>query len=262
MKKLYLRMKYSFVVFVMFSCFISCKPVKNNLTSIQGENIEIGSDNEGKDDEIEKFILPYKKHVDKEIEAILTYNPEALVKEASQLNAPIGNLIADASFEIINPIYSQRTGRNIDFVLLNWGGIRSDLPQGNVTLGSAYKLMPFENKLVVLEMKGEKINEMAQYLIKTKTPHPLSNHVKLHITKKGDIELFTINGKTIDANATYVVATSDYLMHGGDKMIFFQNSVSVYETDYLIRNILVDYFKKVDAIQAKRDDRFILIEDK
>ncbi|GIM48999.1 5'-nucleotidase C-terminal domain-containing protein [Capnocytophaga stomatis] len=262
MKKLYLGMNYFFVAFVTVCCFISCKPAKNNLTLIQAKNIEIAADNQGKDDEIEKFILPYQKHVRKEIATLLTYNPEALVKETSQLNAPIGNLLADASFEIINPIYSQKTGKNIDFVLLNWGGIRSDLPKGDVTVGTVYNLMPFENKLVVLEMKGEKLYEMVQYLTKTKTAHPLSNHIKLHITPKGDLVLFTINGKSVDPNATYVVATSDYLMHGGDGMIFFHDSISVYETDYLIRNILMDYFKKIDSIKAERDDRFIFVEDK
>ncbi|MDO4781888.1 MAG: 5'-nucleotidase [Capnocytophaga felis] len=262
MKKLYLGMNCFFVVLVTVCCFISCKPAKNNLTLIQGKNIEIVANNEEKDVEIEKFILPYQKHVSKEIVTFLTYNPEALVKETNQLNVPIGNLIADASFEIINPIYFQKTGKNIDFVLLNWGGIRSDLPKGDVTVGTVYNLMPFENKLVVLEMKGEKLYEMTRYLIKAKKAHPLSNQVKLHITQKGDIKVFTINGKTVNPDETYVVATSDYLMHGGDGMIFFQNSISAYETDYLIRNVLIDYFKKIDSIKVERDDRFIFVEDK
>ena len=34
---------------------------------------------------------------------------------------------------------------NADFVLLNFGGIRSGLPSGEITIETAYKIMPFEN---------------------------------------------------------------------------------------------------------------------
>lgn len=258
MKNLYFLIKYFFVVFVTFCCVIACEPTKNTLTSIQGKNIEI-TENDSEDTDISDFISPFQKHIRKEMSAVLAYNPQALVKETNQLNASIGNLMADVSYEMVNPIYFKRTGKNIDLVLLNWGGIRADLPQGDVTVGTVYNLMPFENKMVVLEVKGEKLNEMVQYLVKAKKPNPLSHQVKLHITKKGDIELFTINNKVINPEATYTIATSDYLMNGGDGMLFFQNPINVHETDYLIRNVLMDYFKKIDTVQAKKDDRFIFV---
>ncbi|MDO4229312.1 MAG: 5'-nucleotidase [Capnocytophaga sp.] len=260
MRDLNLPRKYFFVVFITICLFISCKPTVNNLISIQGKNFEITNENK-QVAEIDSFILPYRKHVQQEMASVLAYNPIDLVKQTDAMNAPIGNFIAEATFEIANPIFFKKTGENIDFVLLNWGGIRSDLPKGDVTMGSVYSLMPFENKLVIVKIKGEKINEMAEYLIKAKKPHPLSKQVQLHITPTSKVKYFTINGKLINSNRTYWVATSDYLMNGGDGMMFFQNPIDSFEMDYLLRNILIDYFKKIGTVQAEKDNRFILVED-
>ena len=45
-------------------------------------------------------------------------------------------------------------------------------------------------------------------------------------------------------------------MNGGDAMYFFENSLKVDETDYKLRNVLIDYFKKIDVLDAKKDNRF------
>ncbi len=260
MKDLNLPLKHFFVLIISICLIISCKSTTKELISIEGKNIEVMPEM-GVVSEIEEFVAPYRKHIQQEMAVVLTHNPTTLVKDGDQTNTAIGNLFADASFDIVNPIFSKKTGKNIDFVLLNWGGIRSDLLAGDVTLGTAYNLMPFENKLVILEIKGNKLEELTEYLIRAKKPHPLSRHVELQITDNDKVRKFTINNQPVNPEKTYMVATSDFLMNGGDGMLFFQNPIQVYETDYLIRNILIDYFKKIDIVQAKQDNRFILVKD-
>lgn len=260
MKNLNSSLKHFFVLIITICLIVSCKPTQKTLVSVQGKNIEVTPEMK-EVSEIDSFIAPYRKRVQQEMGTVLTHNPVALVKDGDQTNTAIGNLFADASFEIVNPIFSKKTGKEIDFVLLNWGGIRSDLLAGDVTIGTAYNLMPFENKLVILEIKGEKLGEMVEYLIKAKKPHPLSQQIELQITESGKIKKFTIKNQPIEPQKNYMVATSDFLMNGGDGMLFFQNPVQVYETDYLIRNILIDYFKKIDIVQAKQDNRFIIMKD-
>ena len=123
-------------------------------------------------------------------------------------------------------------------------------------MGSAYNLMPFENEMVVLTMSGEKVQELADYLIKHRLPHPLSKQVQLQITHDGKITHFTIHGKPFNPKATYLVATSDYLMYGGDAMYFFSNPLKADMLDYKVRNVLIDYFTKIDTLHAKQDNRF------
>ena len=198
------------------------------------------------------------KHVEEEMSKVLSQNANDLVKDRKhpRLNTAISNLFGDATYEIVSPIYKKRTGNDIDFVLMNWGGIRADLAKGPVTVGDAYALMPFENEVVIVTMKGEKVQELVDYLIKHRLPHPLSKQVALQITQDGKIVKFTINGKPFDPNATYRVATSDYLFNGGDAMYFFGNPIQKEDTGYKIRNVLIDYFKQTDVIDAKEDHRF------
>ena len=253
MKKLKLFL-YFIVLIVLCACATSMSQV---LTLIKAKNIPI-DENTPQEATIENFIAPYRQHVDNEMNKVLAQNAQDLVKDRNNppLNMPISNFFADAIYETIAPYYKQRTGQTIDFVLLNFGGIRSDLPKGDVTVGSVYDIMPFENKVVVLTMSGEKVQELLNYLIKERKPHPLSKQIDLQITKDGKVVHFNINGKPFDSKATYIVATSDYLMNGGDAMYFFENSLKVDETDYKLRNVLIDYFKKIDVLDAKKDNRF------
>ncbi|MFJ1366428.1 5'-nucleotidase C-terminal domain-containing protein [Capnocytophaga canimorsus] len=251
--------KYFLKVFLVSLFVFSCKSNTYHLEKTEYKLFNI-NDSVPASQDVEAMVAPLRKHLEQQMGAVLAYNPEALTKEKDVLNAGIGNFMADACFEQIAPLFEQRTGKKLDFVLLNWGGIRSDLKKGDITIGSVFRLMPFENMLVVLEITGEKVNEMADYLARRGTAHPLSKQVGLQITTDGKIRQFTIHGKPIDPKATYQVCTSDFLMYGGDGMTFFANPINVHETDYLIRNTLIDYFKKIDTLQTQKDKRFIFVD--
>lgn len=251
--------KYFFVAFITFCLIISCNSTKHNLQHINTKNINITTAWQ-EEKTIDSFIAPYRKHVEEKMSAVLAYNPSDLFKEKASLNMEIGNFMADASLEQVDPVFFNRTGKHIDLVLLNWGGIRSDLSKGNITTRSAYDIMPFENKLLVLELKGNRLLEMANYLAKGRKGHPLSKGIELGITRDGKVENFTLNGKAIDPNNTYYVGTTDYLMNGGDGMTFLSNPDTVFEMDYLLRNILIDYFTKIDTLKTKKDNRFIFVD--
>ena len=141
-------------------------------------------------------------------------------------------------------------------VLVNHGGIRSIISKGNVTTRTAYEIMPFENSIVVVALKGENINNLVSYLLNVKRAHPIS---KLQIKVDKDFNLIDANiaGKPIDSKKVYYVATNDYLYNGGDRMTFFQPNDSLYVMDYKVRNALLDYFLKTDTLNPKIDDRFI-----
>jgi len=246
-----------FMLGVLICFFYSCKQ-EIHLFKIEGERIEI-NDTLASNQAIEDYIKPYKEHVEKELDSALAYAVDTYSKNDGELNTAIGNFMADAVFELSNPIFKSRTGKNIDMVLLNHGGIRSILSKGNITSRTAYEIMPFDNSVVVAELKGTYVLELVRYLQNARRAHPIS---KLNIKLGSNFELIeaTINNQPIDANKTYYVATNDYLYNGGDKMIFLKKSDSLYVLDYKIRNLLIDYFKKIDTLNPVIDDRFIQIK--
>ena len=245
-----------FVIFLTLAFFSSCKKEANHLTELKIKEIEI-SDNLPENDSITAFIAPFKKHINTTLDEPLAYSPKTLSKSDGELNTAIGNLMADIVMEMSNPVFNSRTEKNIDFVLLNHGGIRSVISEGKVTARTAYEVMPFENKVVVVEITANKVNEMLTYLAERQRAHPISNNLQIVLNKDNTLNKALINGEAIDKNKTYYVATSDYLSNMGDNMTFFKDPISITETDYLIRNEMIDYFKKVDTIAPVIDNRFI-----
>lgn len=244
--------------FLLALGIISCKTGPLKPAEIEGKRIAI-DESIAPNTSIENFIKPYSQHINKTLDSALAYNPTNLNKSDGELNTALGNLMADIIMVQVNPVFKSRTGKEIDLVLLNHGGIRAAVGMGPVNARTAYSLMPFENEVVIVELTGNKINEMLSYLESNRTAHPLSG-TKIKVDRNYQIIEATINEEKIDPEKTYFVATSDYLQQGGDNMIFFKDPVNFYNTDYKIRNTIIDYFQKVDTLKTKRDNRYIKIQ--
>lgn len=252
-------MRFTHFFFLLyFLVFLNCKEEKLQLSKIEGVQIEI-SDTLTKNSEIEAFIKPFRNNIQKDLDSVLAYSVKTYSKNDGNLNTAISNFMADAVYSEANPVFKNRTGKDIDLVLLNYGGIRSNLNKGNVSKRTAYQLMPFENNIVVVALKSNQIDSLIRYLTLDKTPHPISK-LKLSVDKNFSIIEAKIKGKNISKSKTYYVATSDYLYNGGDNMTFFKTNYTIYKLDYKIRNALIDTFNKLDTISPIIDDRFIQIK--
>ena len=244
--------KIAFAFLLSFLLF-SCKKEKYVVTKITGSTITVDSQITSVKS-ITKTIEPYKEKMIKEINTKISYTPKNIVRTDGDLESSLGNLLADLSYERANPVFNKKTGKNVDFALFNYGGIRAGIQAGNITNKHAFELMPFDNMYVVVELTGDKMEELITYLITNKTAHPLSKHVQLTITKNG-YTLF-LKGKKFDKNKNYFVLTTDYLQSGGDNMVFFKNPKNIYKQDYKMRDAIVDYFKSKDTIKTVLDNRF------
>lgn len=242
-----------FVVFITFFLIYSCSKNNYQLTSIQGKKIPITASNL-QNPSVEKFIRPYRETIDADLSAILAYNPENLDKSNGKWQSPLGNLMADVTLKAGERVFQIREKKLIAVCILNSGGIRSILPKGNLTARNAFEIMPFENSLVVITLKGEQIQELVDYFIATKKSHPLAG-LTFTIAKDKSAKNILVQGIALDKNAFYNVATNDYLANGGDNMNFFKKGVQQYDLDYKLRNILIDYFKEVDTIPIIKDIR-------
>ncbi|MDX6189625.1 5'-nucleotidase [Flavobacterium sp. Fl-318] len=241
-----------FVIFLTLFFITSCS--KNyNLTKIEGKQLPI-TEKAPQTPEIETFITPYRNNINKDLDSILAYCPETLEKSTGKWQTSIGNLIADVCLKRGNTVFNAREKKDIDLCFLNHGGIRAILPKGNVTKRTAFEIMPFENNLVVLALKGEQLVAMTTYIIKEKKPHPLAG-MTFTISKDNTPKNILVQGKPLDTNKTYYVATNDYLANGGDNMNFFLKTTQKFDLNYKLRNVLIDYFKEVDTIPVAKDIR-------
>lgn len=248
MKKIWILFFFSFLI-------IACKNNSHEVSKINAKQLKIGNEVK-QDSSIIQLFTPYKKKMTNEITKSLSFSPKILERTDGNLQSTLGNLVADLCYEKANELFKNKTGKTVDFSMSNYGGIRAAIMKGDVTVSNAFELMPFDNTLVVVELNYDKIKALFNYFVAKKRAHPLSKNIQLTI--KNDSYNVLINGKAIKKDRTYFVATSNYLQKGGDGMIFFSEPESLFDSNFLIRDAIVDYFESKDTLSANLDNRVII----
>ncbi|TRW23107.1 hypothetical protein FMM05_15565 [Flavobacterium zepuense] len=255
--KKYNTYRSGFVLFLTTALLISCGAPAFYATAIEGKKLPISAEYSN-NHAIEDYVAPYRTHINKDLDSVLVYCPETMDK-TNTINGwqtTIGNLLADVTFDKAATLIKTRENRNLDICLLNHGGIRSVIAKGPVTARTAFEVMPFENSLMVVALKGEQVMEMAQYIAREKKPHPLAGML-IVLDENDSVKTVTIQGKPLQPEKIYNIATSDYLVNGGDSMTFLGNAVATYDLTYKLRDVYIDYFKEVDTLPIIRTERIV-----
>jgi len=243
-----------FIVLLTVFLFVGCATPKQYVSEIKGKQIPIDQTITDKQD-LEYYIKPYRNHINQDLDNVLSYAPEAMDKFQGKWQSTISNFLGDITLQKADELLRKTNAIHVDICLMNFGGIRAPINQGDVTARTAYQIMPFENSLVVAELKGEKIIEMVNYFISEAKAHPIAG-IEIELTKdQKSYKNIKIGGQAFDPKKTYTVATSDYLLTGGDRMNFFLDPVKTYDLNYKLRNLIIDYFKEHKIINAVIDNR-------
>lgn len=127
------------------------------------------------------------------------------------------NWLCDAVMEMMPGI----TGiKKLDGVIMNKGGIRQSMPEGNVTEGLIGSMFPFDNRFVVVEVTGSNLLE-ALRVMATRGGDAVSKEFYVEYTgneSNPQITTAKLNGKKINPQKKYLIGTIDYLANGGDHM--------------------------------------------
>jgi 2',3'-cyclic-nucleotide 2'-phosphodiesterase (5'-nucleotidase family) len=237
------------ILYIIILFLVSCSPaVKYQKTANNGTNLN--KTIHDSDSLITMQIAPYKARLDSSMNEVL--NTSELIMERSTPEGHLGNFVADLCIEI-----TKQLGNEVDFCLLNNGGLRVPLPKGDITRGKLFELMPFENELVILTLNKEGMSDMFKY-IGSQEGIPISK--ELQITYKNwSFYSATISGETYDSTKTYKVVTSDYLARGGDKMDFFSKNTNSENINIKLRDAIISYTEQEGKanrpITAKLDER-------
>jgi 2',3'-cyclic-nucleotide 2'-phosphodiesterase (5'-nucleotidase family) len=142
-----------------------------------------------------------------------------------------------------------------DVSIYNSGGIRENIYKGDVTLGDVYAVYPFDNVLTILDIKGRDLRELVNSAASGSLP--FGGKVKL-VVSGGALKSATVDGKQIDDNKTYTVATIDYLANLGRYGL--QNATNKRMSVDFIRDYFGEYFKYIadrngGYIDGPLDDR-------
>ncbi|MCD8183224.1 MAG: 5'-nucleotidase C-terminal domain-containing protein [Bacteroides sp.] len=191
---------------VLASCHSSCE-----VTKVEGRMQPIDTTFDVNPDvEAVALLAPYKAQI-----GSMMYQVVGAAEMTMDKGAPeslLSNLVAD----VLREAATQVLGKPADVGLVNMGGLRNILSEGPITCGNIYEILPFENSLCVVTLKGIYLNNLFGN-IAARHGEGISG-AKLQITKGGKLLQATVAGKPMDDDKLYTVATIDYLADGNDGM--------------------------------------------
>lgn len=249
---------FTALLFGSLCLFGGCKQQapRYEVTSISGTSIPMTSQFDSlPDPQMDSVIQIYKKGLDEAMNKKV--GESALFMDVRRPQSLLSNLTAD----ILRSKAAEYCKQDIDFAIINIGGIRTSLDQGEVTYGDIFSIFPFENKLSVVTLKGSAVNQLMEQIAKVKG-EGVSCEVNLKITSEGKISELLIGGKTVDENRLYRIATINYLADGNDGLSVFRKAEDRIDLEQLLRETVLEYVEEQQAagkpLTSSLDKRIVI----
>lgn len=189
------------------------------------------------------FIAPYKAKVDSVNARVISRSYYDLSGDARTGGYP--NYISDFArwYGALKADSLRRAGQDVpdpDFAVMNVGGIRHSMPAGDVTEGQILATFPFANRIVLQRVKGADFIE-AMKMAASKGGEGISDELRVLTDDDGALWKVLLNGRPIDPEEEYVMATLDYVADGNDDFVTFAGGERLWTDSEIMVDALLDY---------------------
>lgn len=156
--------------------------------------------------------------------------------------SPLGYWVSDV----------MRKAANTQIGITNGGGLRCPIPKGDITMGKLYEVMPFDNTLYKMELKGSDLKRVIENGIMNDSigwVQLAGVKVNYDATKAAGNRITSItleDGTKLDMDKYYTIVTNDFMAAGGDKYDF-TGAKNAADTNMPIRNAMVDALKALNG---------------
>ena len=229
--------------FVFYPLFVAVFFAVSCNTAYKAEKVEYSGyriqHQTSHDQSLISIIKPYGDSVNKLMNVVIGNNETKL--ERSRQAGTLGYFITDAYLEMAR----QKIDPKIDIAFMNSGGVRlPEMPAGPITQGKIFELMPFDNLMVVLKMKGSLLQQYLDTL--AANDGIIESGMTLQVANKTARQVM-IGGKPLDLNADYLIVHSDYVVNNSNLL----KNINRNTNGYLLRDAIIDYVKNFER-QGKK----------
>ena len=152
-----------------------------------------------------------------------------------------------------------------DVALYNAGGLRADLPAGTVTLADVTSTLPFNNRLVVLRLKGDALRAALEQGLSEEHGMLQQSGMVVRFNPRAPsgrrVVSVTVNGRALDDQATYTVATIDFLADGGDSYLSLTRGETVSTSAETIGTEMTAWLRERGRVSPVSDDRTLPVPE-
>lgn len=165
----------------------------------------------------------------------------------------VGNLVTDAMREYFDA----------DFAFQNLGGLRADVPAGEITARDIFSILPFGNELVVVEMKGAMLRQLVERKVRGNSGGICISGAKVRFNKtRPDMDRicqYLVGEKPLDPAATYRVVCTTFLMEGNSGLDFLTTIPAdrIELTQITTAEAVEAYIRKHSPVRPRVDDRWV-----
>ena len=212
-------------------------------TSYKAENVQYSSyriqQHDAGSKVVTNIVKPYSDSVNKLMNVVVGYN-DAQLEKKRQGNT-LGFFITDAYLQMAR----QKVDPKVDAAFMNSGGIRlPELSAGAITQGKIFELMPFDNLMVLLNVKGSLLKQYLDTL--AANDGVIESGITMQIVNKTAQQIM-VGGKPLDLNADYSIVHSDYVAMNTNLLKNIKRSTN----GYLLRDAILDYVKLINSQNKK-----------
>lgn len=165
---------------------------------------------------------------------------DAPVSHRTRPESPLGNLMTDAVLQM----------NSADIAIHNiWGGIRAELPQGELTYGDVFRMFPFDNRVSIIELTGAEVRSIVARQAHNRNRAAGFSGMRVFVSCDADqmqVRMLRPDGSEIGDDDVLRVVANDFLLLGGDEIltpVIPDEGFPMPNGTPLVRDTIVDWFR-------------------
>ena len=177
----------------------------------------------------------------RELKQVIGYSPKALMRTSPECE------LYDFAADVILAQGTLLFGEKMDVSILNKGGVRTDIPQGEILLDDIISMFPFKNYLCLIRVPGWRLREVFTQMAETGPQIIGGARIAIEGNRLVSVE---IGGEPLDDERIYNLVSIDFLLNGGDHYFLSKGAVEVVRSQLLVRDAIIPAVKRF-ALESK-----------
>jgi 2',3'-cyclic-nucleotide 2'-phosphodiesterase (5'-nucleotidase family) len=232
----------------------SADNVKEALGEVKGKKYYAPSGKvyKGTTAEVAKLIIDAQSEM-AAVKKVIGYSPAVMEKYGPE--SELSNFTVDVVMDRVG----KEMGKKIDVGITNFGGIRVDMPKGDIIVDDIMSMFPFKNNIVYVEVKGSRLREVLEGMAAKRVE--VIGGMKIVVENRKLVSV-TIGGEPLQDDKIYTMATITFLLHGGDRLYLGEGMETVKELEVSIYDAMSEYIIAETSagrpITGKKDGRVVI----